>query len=358
MTMGQEIIRGSGGLASILSPYRRIFLVHGRSFWRQPVRDMFDGLSCVHFTAFQPNPLYEQVCEGVELFEREGCDAIVAVGGGSAIDVAKCVKLFSGQDRGKRFPEREPVGSGIPLVAVPTTAGTGSESTGRAVIYRGGRKQSIAHQSILPDVAVLAPELLISLPPYQKKCAMMDALCQAVESWWSAASTPISASFSKSAIRLVRDNWRAYIGANDPDAGANVMEAANLSGRAIDITATTAPHAMSYKLSTLCRIPHGHAVALCMAEVWPYMASHTDRCDDLHGKKRLESVLAEISDLLDFESFHFMMEDLGLAGPMAGLRREDAGLLADSVNPERLANNPMRLDSGTLRSFYERMAEK
>jgi alcohol dehydrogenase class IV len=106
------------------------------------------------FNGFTSNPLYEDVVNGVQLFNEQGCDLILAVGGGSAMDVAKCIKLYS---------ERN-----VPLVAVPTTAGTGSESTRFAVIYKDGEKQSVSHDSILPDYVILEHYALRSLPIYQR----------------------------------------------------------------------------------------------------------------------------------------------------------------------------------------------
>ena len=101
--------------------------------------------------------------------------------------------------------------SGIPLVAIPTTAGTGSESTRFAVIYHQGVKQSVTHPSIIPNYAILEPAVLSSLPVYQKKCTVLDALCQGIESWWSINSTPQSHKLSCEAVRTLVDNIEPYI---------------------------------------------------------------------------------------------------------------------------------------------------
>ena len=93
------------------------------------------GVKVVRFSDFQPNPLYDSVVKGVDVFLTEACDTIVAVGGGSAMDVAKCIKLYSNMDRSENFLKQSIVPNGIPFIAVPTTAGTGSEATRYAVIY-------------------------------------------------------------------------------------------------------------------------------------------------------------------------------------------------------------------------------
>ena len=168
---------------------RRFLLMHGPFYDSLGLGPFFDSLDAVHFTGFTPNPLYEQVEEGVRCFLQNGCRAIVAVGGGSAMDVAKCVKLFCRMDPAVNYLHQEKRDTGVPLYALPTTAGTGSEATRHAVIYYQGEKQSVSHPSIVPDAAVLLPEMLRSLPLYQKKCTLLDALCQAIESWWSKSAT-------------------------------------------------------------------------------------------------------------------------------------------------------------------------
>ncbi|MCL1855754.1 MAG: iron-containing alcohol dehydrogenase, partial [Clostridia bacterium] len=132
----------------------------------------------VRFSGFSSNPRYEDVQAGVEAFAEGMCDCIIAIGGGSCIDTAKSIKYFSSAE--------------CPIMAVPTTAGTGSEATHFAVLYRGGEKQSVADERLLPEFVVLQPSLLKTLPVYLKKCTMLDALCQAIESWWSKKATPES----------------------------------------------------------------------------------------------------------------------------------------------------------------------
>ena len=105
----------------------------------------------VKFSEFSPNPLYDEVCEGVKLFKAKNCDAIIAVGGGSAIDTAKCIRAFSKMSGDENYLKQEFVKSGIPFIAVPTTAGTGSESTRYAVCYYNGEKQSVTDNSLIPD---------------------------------------------------------------------------------------------------------------------------------------------------------------------------------------------------------------
>lgn len=356
--MSQIVIKGMEHIPDTLKKYRKIFLVHGKSFAHSCVKEAFEACDKVDFVDFSPNPLYEDVCKGVDVFKASGCEVIVAVGGGSAMDVAKCIKLFSVLDSTKNYLEQEKIESTIPLIAIPTTAGTGSESTKHAVIYYKGEKQSISHNCIVPDCAILIPETLEKLPVYQKKCAMLDALCQAIESWWSVNSTEESIAHSKKAIQMICDYWKPYICENTLDAREKILEAANEAGRAINITATTAAHAMSYKITSMYGLPHGHAVAMCMPEVWTAIQSHPENCIDKRGETHLQQAMKEIEGMITLEEFNRLISELEMNRPKSKNWKEDIQRLSGSVNPVRLKNNPVRLEQADLIRMYERIVEE
>ena len=122
------------------------------------------GVKVIKFNDFKPNPLYESVVEGVKVFNDNKCDLIMAVGGGSAIDVAKCIKLYSNMDPSENYLKQEIVPNDVPLLAVPTTAGTGSEATRYAAIYYKGAKQSVTDYSAIPSTVVVDASTLKTLP--------------------------------------------------------------------------------------------------------------------------------------------------------------------------------------------------
>ena len=337
--MPQRILDGIGGFAGL--KMERYLLVCGRSFSTLGIDRYFAPLAV--FSGYTPNPLYEQVREGVRCFREARCEAIVAVGGGSAIDVAKCIKLFCQMPDDVSWLKQVFHDTGIPLIAIPTTAGTGSESTRHAVIYENGVKQSVCHESIIPDVAILEPRLLSGLPLYQRKCAMLDALCQCIESCWAVAATAESREWAVRGIRLILDNWRGYIIDGTLDAADAVMHGANFSGRAINVTATTAAHAMSYKLTSLCGLPHGHAVALCLPHVWRFLEEHADAS--------LKRVLATLP--ISLNDFVSLMEEMNMARQKVGAILPDVETLVSSVNPERLRNSPVPLAVTDLREIYK-----
>ncbi len=311
----------------------------------------------IRFSDFEPNPLYESVVEGVEIFRIEKCDSIIAIGGGSAIDVAKCIKLYSnmagnGADGG--YLKQEIIQNSIPFLAVPTTAGTGSEATKYAVIYYNGKKQSITHENCIPSIVVLDPGTLKTLSLYQKKSTMLDALCHAIESFWSVNSTKESKEYSRSAICGVLENMEGYL-ANTKEGNAGMLMAAHTAGKAINIAQTTAGHAMCYKITSSLGVAHGHAAALCVRKIWPLMIKYMHHhCSDSRGKEYLNKVFEEIAEAMGCISaeqaawrFNELFLDLDMDVP--DVTNEEAGELADSVNPIRLKNNPVGF---SVHDFY------
>ena len=372
--MSQKLINGIAQLPAILQEVgcEKLFLVVDSSYPFLNIKDAIEALPVkerVMFSDFTPNPLYEQVCNGIELLKSSNCDTILAVGGGSAIDVAKCIKLavLAKEGNDAIIPPLVSTcvacdGSKLPFIAIPTTAGTGSESTHNAVMYYEGAKQTVTNDGVLPDYAVLEPTVLKTLPLYQKKCTMMDALCQGIESWWSVNSTEESYEYSRKTIELIMANWRKYIFENDDEAEKQIMLAANYGGRAINITATTAAHAMSYKITSLYKLPHGHAVTVCLPEIWEYMIGNMDKCNESRGQDYLTRIFVDISKAMGCKTpehaillFREMMKEMGLRNPVSIDREEELKLLSTSVNPVRLKNNPVLITKETALSLYSKI---
>lgn len=345
---------------------RTILLVCGKSISSLRINQYFEtlevreGIKVVRFMDFQPNPLYESVVKGVDIFLENNCDSIVAVGGGSAIDVAKCIKLYLNMDSRINYLEQIIVPNEVRLLAVPTTAGSGSEATRFAVIYYNGEKQSVAHESCIPETVLMDADVLKSLPEYQKKATMMDAFCHAVESFWSVNSTEESKDYSREAIQLILENKDSYL-KNEEIGNVNMLRAANIAGRAINITQTTAGHAMCYKLTGLYGISHGHAAALCVVELWKYMLDHLEQCIDSRGKEYLENIFGKIAEAMGCETIEsaivFLNEfinGLDLRVPKIN-NIKDLEILKLSVDPVRLKNNPVRLETEDIAVIYQKI---
>lgn len=331
----------------------RPFLVCGHSFMQTAAYQelmKLDGLTVTGFHDYEPNPSYESVVKGLNAFTLSGSDLLLAVGGGSPMDVAKSIKAFVGMSDSIPYVNQLIQPNAIPLIAVPTTAGTGSEVTHFAVIYYHGVKQSISDASLLPTDTVLDPNLLDSLPDYTRKASMLDALCHSIESFWAVKATEESRRYARQAIRLWLSSYEDYLN-NLPTGNRDMLEAANLAGKAINISTTTAAHAMAYKLTGTFGIAHGHAVAVCLPNIWRYMLAEEPSIE-LSAKF---DVLAELFGQSDPETtidwFEALLKQLSIEAPSTN---DDHLItqLAGSVNPQRLGNNPMKLDVADLRAIY------
>lgn len=282
--------------------------------------------NAVVFSSFTPNPKYEEMLEGLKIFKENKCDSIISIGGGSCIDVAKVIRLSINSDLSSDIPtfKQDYKYTDVKHICIPTTSGTGSESTKHAVLYLDGVKQSIANPVNIPDYVILCPKLIMSVPEYQKKATMMDALCQCIESLWSRKATKESRKYAKAGLRLFKENYNGYLSL-DKDAIKNIQIAANYSGKAINISETTAAHAMSYKITSLYNIPHGHAVAICMNAIFK----------NCKVKTTYENI--NIKDL-----FYEVLEFFGLYTHI-DIFKHELNILKESVNPQRLQNFPYKI---------------
>lgn len=339
---------------------RRPLVVSGRTFDGSVVQSALDehGICYSRFSGYSPNPKLPEVLSGLARYREDGCDSIIAVGGGSAIDVAKCLTILASAGTETFPPFGAPIQRKVPQICVPTTAGTGSESTHFAVVYIDGEKHSIAHDAVLPDYVILAPGLLRTLPAYHKKASLLDALAQCVESIWSRAATPDSKDYAQRGIRLILENFFAYVRKDvefDPEVTARMQLAANLSGRAINLTKTTAAHAMSYGLTSHYGLAHGHAAALCLRAVWSHYVDLTeDDGADAPDLDRLRTSLREINDAFGVRTsnqalmkFDAILTTLDLPPTI------DVDVLVAGVNAERMGNSPVPMSRDEIRRAYE-----
>jgi alcohol dehydrogenase class IV len=160
-------------------------------------------------------------------------------------------------------------------------------------------------------------------------------------------------------VETIMANMDRYL-SGDPDAARAIMDAANRAGQAINITQTTAPHAFSYKLTSLYSLPHGHAVALCLPPIWRYMLANGSRCTDPRGWEHLQRVFESISHAmqcniaLDAVSlFQSLLSKLGMQRPHTDTPERDLTLLSQTVNPVRLKNSPVAIDQTAAYAIYK-----
>ena len=203
---------------------KRIFLVSGKGSYKSSgAESKLFGILGEHtrFYDFDVNPKIEDVRRGISLFKSRDYDLIVGVGGGSVMDMAKLIGVLSAQSRDALKyieGEREIGGPGRPVVAIPTTAGSGAEATGFAVVYVNGKKYSLAHELMKPEHVVLDPSLTFTMPRNLAAVSGMDALSQAIESYWSVNSTEESSRYSREAMQIILENIVDSVNHNEEEA--------------------------------------------------------------------------------------------------------------------------------------------
>jgi len=339
---------------------KRVFLVTGKKSFeicgaKQKIFEILQPYSHSRFLDFSPNPGIKQIERGYKELERYGPDIIVGVGGGSPIDVAKALKKFLFERQNKK----------IPLVAIPTTAGTGSEATYFIVYYKGKEKQSAGKSDLtLPEYAICDPQFVLNLPREVAASTGLDALSQAVESYWSINSTADSQDYARKAIKLISSSFENAVNTRSRTAKESMMKAANLSGKAINLTLTTACHAIAYPLTSYFGIPHGLATALTLGPMLVYNFGVSDRdCTDKRGSDYVRTAVQEIAGLLDCkdamdakEKLTLLMKHIGAETRLSklGLTRADMEIIIkNGFNPERVKNNPRLLTKKSLNQILE-----
>ena len=304
-------------------------------FTQESVYNLFEKILCPQlenvdvtlYTKISSNPQREEIQTAQDILKNQKFDSIIAFGGGSVIDFAKAFRFYEGRS--------------VPLIAIPTTAGTGSQATQFAVVYFNGIKTSLDNSQLLPDIVIADSCFVENAPVYVKACCAMDAYCQAIESFWAKKATEKSKEYALQAVELCRDYLLKAVTTNDVEANEKMTLAAHLAGKAINISRTTAAHALSYKMTSKYNIPHGHAVALSISGLFVAKYESVPDIDILLKTIRLSK--------LDIKAyFHSLMQKIGLEDDLVKLGIKDLDEIVDSVYLQRLENNPKNLSRDDL----------
>jgi alcohol dehydrogenase len=224
------------------------------------------------FSGVHPNPTTADLAAGAAAAAGLAAPVLVAVGGGSPMDAAKGIALAAvNPQRGRELDYRsEFANGGLPIVAVPTTAGTGAETNAFGVVTDEAthRKFYVGHASTMPVAAVLDPELTVGLPAAATAATGMDALTHAIESYLSVRANPWSAGLALQVVRMVSEYLpRAWADGSDLEARGQMLLAAHMAGLAMATTGLGACHAIGHSLGGRFDVPHGVALTLVLPEV-------------------------------------------------------------------------------------------
>lgn len=284
--------------------------------WAGKVIDLLEATDIRYavFSEVSPNPRDHEVMAGAELYLRENCDVIVAIGGGSPMDCAKGIGIVcTNQQHILAMEGIDQVAiPGPPLVCIPTTAGTSADVSQFAIINNSGeqRKIAIISKTMVPDVTLIDPLTTLTMPPYLTACTGMDALVHAVEAYVSTANSPLLDLHALEAIRLVTQNLpQVLANPEDPELRNNMTLASLQAGLAFSNASLGAVHAMAHSLGGLLDLPHGECNALLLQHVVNFnFPEASDRylkigtamglhLDGLTATEAQRAVIAAIDDL-------------------------------------------------------------
>ncbi|MBM4334058.1 MAG: iron-containing alcohol dehydrogenase [Deltaproteobacteria bacterium] len=319
----------------------------------------------VVFDEVEPNPSTAVVEKGYEVLKKEGCDCLVGLGGGSPIDAAKAIGVqgtnpppllqYEGPNKVKN-----PI---YPLVAVPTTAGTGSEVTGASVITDKARKYkcSIRSPYLIPKLAILDPELLTTLPPGVLSTTGMDALTHAYEAFISPVTNPVSQALAYDAMRLIGQNLRRFCAnPENIEAAGFMLLASTMAGIAFFNGRVGVVHAMAHPLGGVFNTPHGLANAIllphCMDFTRLAVPELFGRIAEALGRDVTGLTVNEASKK-PAEAVRELMEDLQIPKGLkdVGVKRESFEIMAkDAVNSGIHLTTPRKVTEKDMIELYEK----
>ncbi len=319
------------------------------------------GLGRAMFSDVDPNPNEKNVEEGLKVYREGGFDGVIAFGGGSGLDLAKTLAFMAGQSRplwdfediGDWWTRADPAGI-HPIVAVPTTAGTGSE-VGRASVITNSvshEKKIIFHPKMLPAVVICDPELTVGMPRFITAGTGLDAFAHCVEAYSSPHYHPMSQGIALEGMRLVVDNLpRAYADGTDIEARANMMSAAAMGATAFQ-KGLGAIHALSHPIGAHHHTHHGTTNAVFMPTVLKFNADAIrDRFDRAAGYLGIDGgfdgFCAFVDQFNDSFAIPKTLGDLGVTDPNLDV------LVRDALNDPSTGGNPVTMTEANTRALFE-----
>lgn len=306
-------------------------------------------------------PILEELIELIKDIKNFKPDLILAVGGGTVMDYAKIANVvdvrpdLSELIKNYSYPFKEKY---TKLAVIPTTAGSGAEVTSNAVIYVDGIKHSFESELLIPDNFFLIPEFLISAPNKIKASAGFDAIAQALESLVSRKSNEISIEYASKSLRVSFNSYTSFLNSPNLKNATEMSIAANLAGKAINISKTTAPHAVSYPFTSLFNVSHGHAVALFFERFFKFNYENLNNSKTSFDlKKRFDLIfqLADVQNINDFNSkITLIKKQASLEDDLTKLNiniQKNLDKILNGINLLRLGNNPVKIDDKDIHNI-------
>ena len=299
-------------------------------------------------------PILEELIEINNKIKEFNPDLLLAVGGGTVIDYAKAANGIDIRPNlanliiNYSYPFKEKY---TKLLVIPTTAGSGAEVTSSAVIYVNNAKYSFESKILKPDYYLLIPEFLISAPNVVKASAGFDTISQALESLISIKSNYESINYATRSLEISTRKFLPFLKNPNFKNASDMSIAANLAGKAIGISRTTAPHAISYPFTSLFKISHGHAVSLFFENVFLFIYENLTKSETNFDLKKRFSLIFDIFDVKNINDFilkiSMIKKNAGLEDDLVKLNidiEKNAKKIIGGINQLRLKNNPVKIN--------------
>ena len=361
---------GSGKVAKageLTKPYgKKALIVTGHSSAKKSglydkVKDSLkaEGIDSVLFDKVAQNPLTTTAAEGAAFAKDNGCDVVVAIGGGSIMDCAKAIAFLAVNDGdvsdyifGKKASD-----TALPIILIPTTCGTGSEGNGFAVLTNpdNGDKKSLRCNAIVAKVSIVDPECMMTMPKHVLASVGFDALCHNMEAYTSKIAQPFTDALSLYAVDLIAHNLvDVYKGTGSKDSWEKITLASTIGGMVINTTGVTSAHGMEHPASGLKDVVHGKGLAALTPTIieasYQGAPEKFAKLAKLFGGEKAEDLAGKVCELLEDIELTCTLSDLGI-------EEKDIPWMAENcmkVSAHSIANNPVVFSQEEIAEIYKK----
>lgn len=361
---------GSGKVAKageLTKPYgKKALIVTGHSSAKKSglydkVKDSLkaEGIDSVLFDKVAQNPLTTTAAEGAAFAKENGCDVVVAIGGGSIMDCAKAIAFLAVNDGdvsdyifGKKASD-----TALPIILIPTTCGTGSEGNGFAVLTNpdNGDKKSLRCNAIVAKVSIVDPECMMAMPKHVLASVGFDALCHNMEAYTSKIAQPFTDALSLYAVDLIAHNLvDVYKGTGSKESWEKITLASTIGGMVINTAGVTLAHGMEHPASGLKDIVHGKGLAALTPTIieasYQGAPEKFARLAKLFGGEKAEDLAGKVRELLEDIELTCTLSDLGI-------EEKDIPWMTENcmkVSAPSIANNPVVFSQEEIAKIYKK----
>ena len=346
--------------------FKKIYILCGKkSFKTSGALDFFNKINPnknfkIHYK-YSEIPILEELIEITNSIKSFKPDLILAIGGGAVIDYAKIANIIDVRSDlaelivNYSYPFKKKY---TKIAVIPTTAGSGAEVTSNAVIYVDGIKHSFESELLIPDNFFLIPEFLISAPNKIKASAGFDAIAQALESLISKKSNDQSVEYASKSLRVSLSSYISFLNEPNLKNATEMSIAANLAGKAINISKTTVPHAASYPFTSLFNISHGHAVGLFFEKFFKFNYENLNRSEVSFDLKKRFDLIFNLFDVSNIDNFNSKISSIKKQAKLEDNMKvlnidldKNMKKIIGGVNLLRLGNNPVKIDGNDITSI-------